>query len=39
METILTHQSAQYQGADVLVIDGEKSIFADSKEISIFAPN
>lgn len=32
METILTHQSAQYQGADVLVIDGEKSIFADSKE-------
>ena len=32
MKTILTHQSAQYQGADVLVIDGEKSIFTDSQE-------
>ena len=28
MMTILTHQSAQYQGGDVLVIDGEKSIFS-----------
>lgn len=28
MMTVLTHQSAQYQGGDVLVIDGEKSIFS-----------
>ena len=28
MKTILTHQSAQYQGEDVLVIDGEKSIYS-----------
>lgn len=28
MMTVLTHQSAQYQGRDVLVIDGEKSIFS-----------
>ena len=28
MMTILTHQSAQYQGGDVLVIDGEKSVFS-----------
>lgn len=32
MKTILTHQSAQYQGADVLVIDGEKSLYTDSQE-------
>lgn len=29
--TILTHQSAQYQGGDVLVIDGEKSIFSGTQ--------
>jgi len=30
MMTILTHQSAQYQGRDVLVINGEKSVYSGS---------
>ncbi len=30
MRTILTHQSWQTQGADVLIIDGEKSLFEGS---------
>ncbi len=29
--TILTHQSAQYQGRDVLVINGEKSVFSGAQ--------
>ena len=31
MVTILTHQSAQYQGGDVLVINGEKSVFSGTQ--------
>ena len=29
MKTILTHQSAQYQGADIFIIDGQKSSFSN----------
>lgn len=28
MMTVLTHQSVQYQGSDVLIINGEKSVFS-----------
>ncbi|MBR6054512.1 MAG: hypothetical protein IKP46_04155 [Bacteroidales bacterium] len=31
MKTILTHQSAFYQGPDVLIIDGEKSTFSSTQ--------
>ena len=32
MNVILTHQSAQYQGSDVLVIDGNRSVYSGSME-------
>lgn len=32
MKSILTHQSAQYQGSDVIVIDGNKSVYCGSQE-------
>ena len=32
MVTILTHQSVQYQGEDVLVINGEKTVFSGTQE-------
>ena len=31
MKTILTHQSAQYQGEDILIINGDKSMFSGSQ--------
>lgn len=32
MKAILTHQSTQYQGSDILIIDGDKSVYSGTNE-------